>query len=116
MCCIDKQTKTVLVLSSFNSLEKVSHVLLCLLELKFERVVVSFSQAPQLLWRALREAGPTAQACVSRRTANPVWEDFTATLLASLNLLDFATRGTPNSDGLRRYIVLVSLSLFSTNS
>lgn len=54
-------------------------------------------QAPQLLWPALKEAGQTAQACVSRTTANLVKEDFTASLLASLNLVDPAVAGMSDS-------------------
>lgn len=82
----------------------VFYILLCLLGVKCELVFVSSLQAPQLPWPALKEAGQTAQACVSWRTANPVWEDFTATPPASLNLVDPAVGGTPNSDQLWSYL------------
>lgn len=62
-----------------------------------EMQAVSSLQAPQPLWPALKEAGQTAQACASRTTVNPVWEDFTATLLASLNPQDPAEGGKPDS-------------------
>ena len=58
---------------------------------------MSSLQAPQLLWPALKEAGQTAQAFVPRATVNPVWEDFTATLPASLNPQDPAEGGNPDS-------------------
>lgn len=63
---------------------------------------MSSLKAPQLLWPALKEAGQTARACVSRRTANPVWEDFTAIRLASLNRVDPAVGGTSDSDELKK--------------
>lgn len=77
---------------------------------------VSFLQAPQLPWPALKEAGQTAQACVYRRTANPVWGGFTVTLPASLDLVDPAVGGTTDSDELYKCILLVSLLLFKTSS
>lgn len=55
-------------------------------------------QAPQLPWPALKGAGPTVLACMQRTSAKPVWGDFTARQLASLNRAESAAQGTWHSE------------------
>lgn len=68
-------------------------------------VVVSLSKAPWLLWPAPGEDFQAAQVCVLWRTADPAPEDSTATLLASLSLMDPVVGG-------RDFYQLQSLVIF----
>lgn len=68
-------------------------------------VVIFLSKAPWLLWPAPGEDFQTAQVCVLWRTADPAPEGSTATLLASLSLMDPVVEG-------RDFYKLQSLVIF----
>lgn len=68
-------------------------------------VVVFLSKALWLLWPVPGEDFQTAQVCVLGRTADPAPEDSTATLLASLSLMDPVVEG-------RDFYKLQSLVIF----
>lgn len=69
-------------------------------------VLFFYTQAPQLLWPALKGAGRITRAWAHWRTASPVWEDFTVIQLASPRQVDSAVEGTSDSVKLRKLIFL----------
>lgn len=62
-------------------------------------------KARRLLWPAPREGFQTARVCVFRRTADPAWEDSTASLWAALSLMDPVVGGTGFYE-LRSYVIV----------
>lgn len=70
----------------------------CFLESRCVFALVPSLQAPQVLKRALKGAGQTAQDGIARRIANPVLGGFIATLLALQNPVGPVVQGTPDCD------------------
>lgn len=62
-------------------------------------------KAPRLLWPAPGEGFQTALVCVFWRTADPAWEDSTASLSAALSLMDPVVGGTDFYE-LRSYVIV----------